>query len=53
MEFPYSIAGLSAQHMGMRWPDVAEDAPDKPGTRFRMPFGAVPVVLRLNYPAIA
>jgi flagellum-specific peptidoglycan hydrolase FlgJ len=53
MEFPYSVAGLTAQHLKMRWPDVGEDAPDKPGTRFRMPFGAVPVVLGLSYPAIA
>ena len=53
MEFPYSVEGLSAQHLKMRWPDVGEDAPDKPGTRFRMSFGAVPVVLRLNYPAVA
>jgi flagellum-specific peptidoglycan hydrolase FlgJ len=53
MEFPYSVEGLTAQHMKMRWPDIGEEAPDKPGTRFRMPFGAVPVVLRLNYPAIA
>jgi flagellum-specific peptidoglycan hydrolase FlgJ len=52
MEFPYSVEGLTAQHMKMRWPDIAEEAPDKPGTRFGMPFGAVPVVLRLNYPAI-
>ena len=27
------------------------DAPDKPGARFRRPFGAVPVVLSLEYPA--
>jgi hypothetical protein len=27
------------------------NAPDKPGSRFRLPFGAVPVVLSLNYPA--
>jgi flagellum-specific peptidoglycan hydrolase FlgJ len=53
MEFPYSVEGLTAQHMKMRWPDVGEDAPDKPGTRFRMSFGAVPVVLGLSYPAIA
>ena len=52
MEFPYSVEGLTARHMKMRWPDIAEEAPDKPGTRFGMPFGAVPVVLRLNYPAI-
>ena len=54
MEFPYSVEGLTAQHVKMRWPDVKEPkAPDKPGTRFRMPFGAVPVVLCLGYPAIA
>jgi flagellum-specific peptidoglycan hydrolase FlgJ len=53
MEFPYSVEGLTGQHMKMRWPDIGDDAPDKAGSRFRMPFGAVPVVLRLNYPAIA
>ena len=53
MEFPYSVEGLSPQHLKMRWPDIGEEAPDKPGTRFRMSFGAVPVVLRLNYPALA
>ena len=53
MEFPYSVEGLTAAHMKMRWPDIGDDAPDKPGTRFRMSFGAVPVVLRLNYPAVA
>ncbi len=54
MEFPYSVAGLTAQHLKMRWPDIAEPyAPDKPGTRFRMPFGAVPVVLSLGYRAVA
>jgi hypothetical protein len=53
MEFPYSVEGLTAQHMKMRWPDIGDEAPDKAGTRFRMSFGAVPVVLRLNYPAIA
>jgi hypothetical protein len=54
MEFPYSVAGLTAQHVKMRWPDIKEpNAPDKPGTRFRMPFGAVPAVLCLGYPAIA
>jgi hypothetical protein len=52
MEFPYSVAGLTRQHLKMRWPDIADpDAPDKPGTRFRLPFGAVPVVLSLGYPA--
>src|SRR6266568_5031564 len=54
MEFPYSVEGLTAQHVKMRWPDIREpDAPDRPGTRFRMPFGAVPVVLCLGYPALA
>jgi hypothetical protein len=53
MEFPYSVAGLTAEHLKMRWPDIPEDAPDKPGARFRMPFGAVPVVLGLGYPAVA
>ena len=53
MEFPYSVEGLTAQHMKMRWPDVDEEAPDKPGTRFREPFGAVPIVLGLGYPALA
>jgi hypothetical protein len=53
MEFPYSVAGLTTQHLHMRWPDIADpNTPDKPGTRFRSPFGAVPVVLGLNYPAI-
>jgi len=53
MEFPYSVEGLTAQHLKMRWPDIGEDAPDKPGKRFRRSFGAVPVVLGLSYPAIA
>jgi hypothetical protein len=54
MEFPYSVAGLTPQHMKMRWPDLRDvQAPDKPGTRFRMSFGAVPVVLGLDYPAVA
>jgi hypothetical protein len=53
LEFPYSVQGLTEQHMKMRWPDINEpDAPDKPGTRFRSPFGAVPVVLFLGYPAV-
>jgi hypothetical protein len=52
MEFPYSVSGLTEQHVNMRWPKIAEpNAPDKPGARFRLPFGAVPVVLGLNYPA--
>ena len=54
MELPYSVAGLTAQHLKMRWPDINEPrAPDRPGTRFRMPFGAVPVVLSLGYRALA
>ena len=54
MEFPYSVEGLTSQHLKMRWPDIKEpNAPDKPATRFRMPFGAVPAVLSLGYPALA
>ena len=54
MEFPYSVAGLTVQHLKMRWPDIGgPDAPDKPGARFRMRFGAVPVVLSLGYRATA
>jgi hypothetical protein len=54
LEFPYSVEGLTAQHTKMRWPDIKEpNAPDKPGSRFRQPFGAVPVVLCLGYPAVA
>jgi flagellum-specific peptidoglycan hydrolase FlgJ len=52
MEFPYSVAGLTEGHLKMHWPAINEpDAPDKPGGKFRMTFGAVPVVLSLNYPA--
>jgi flagellum-specific peptidoglycan hydrolase FlgJ len=52
MEFPYSVAGLTAVHLNMRWPNIGQrNMPDKPGARFRGPFGAVPVVLFLNYPA--
>jgi hypothetical protein len=52
MEFPYSVAGLTIQHISMRWPRIAEpNTPDRPGGRFRMPFGAVPIVLGLNYQA--
>jgi hypothetical protein len=52
MEFPYSVAGLTIQHLNMRWPDIGErNTPDKQGSRFRRPFGAVPVMLFLNYPA--
>ena len=54
LEFPYSVQGLTEQHMKMRWPDIDDPhAPDKPGTRFKPPFGAVPAVLCLGYPAIA
>lgn len=54
LDFPYSVAGLTIRHMKMRWPDAdIPDAPDRPGTRFRPSFGAVPVVLSLDYPAIA
>ena len=50
MEFPYSVEGLTEGHIKMRWPNVDEpNAPDKPGTKFKLPFGAVPVVLSLNY----
>jgi flagellum-specific peptidoglycan hydrolase FlgJ len=52
MEFPYSVAGLTEQHAKMQWPAIDDqDAPDRPGARFREPFGAVPVVLSLAYPA--
>jgi hypothetical protein len=52
MEFPYSVSGLTDYHTKMHWPLIGErDAPDKPGGKFKMPFGAVPVVLSLKYPA--
>ena len=52
MEFPYSVAGLTAAHQKMHWPGIDDpSAPDRPGARFREPFGAVPVVLSLDYPA--
>jgi flagellum-specific peptidoglycan hydrolase FlgJ len=52
VEFPYSVAGLTAAHQKMHWPPIdAPGAPDRPGARFRQPFGAVPVVLSLGYPA--
>jgi flagellum-specific peptidoglycan hydrolase FlgJ len=52
MEFPYSVAGLTQQHTRMRWPNIADpNTPDRPGSRFRKPFGAVPIVLSLNYRA--
>ena len=52
MEFPYSVAGLTSAHQKMHWPPINDpDTPDRPGSRFRQPFGAVPVVLSLGYPA--
>jgi flagellum-specific peptidoglycan hydrolase FlgJ len=52
MEFPYSVAGLTVRHLNMRWPNIDDsNTPDKPGGRFRKPFGAVPIVLGLQYPA--
>jgi flagellum-specific peptidoglycan hydrolase FlgJ len=52
MEFPYSVAGLTAAHQKMHWPPIDDPgAPDRPGSRFRQPFGAVPVVVSLGYPA--
>ncbi len=54
MDFPYSVAGLTADHTHMRWPNIDEpNAPDRPGRKFGHPFGAVPVVLGLNYQALA
>jgi flagellum-specific peptidoglycan hydrolase FlgJ len=52
MEFPYSVAGLTPQYTKMCWPKIpGPGGPDKPGTRFRGQFGAVPILLSLNYPA--
>jgi hypothetical protein len=52
MEFPYSVAGLTDHHLGMRWPRIsAPGTGDRPGSRYRRPFGAVPIVLGLDYPA--
>jgi hypothetical protein len=52
MEFPYAVAGLTEQHLKMHWPVIDDPAaPDRPGAKFREPFGAVPVVLSLDYPA--
>jgi flagellum-specific peptidoglycan hydrolase FlgJ len=54
LDFPYSVQGLTARHMKMRWPDVpSAPGSDKPGTRFPLAFGAVPVVLGLDYRAVA
>jgi hypothetical protein len=52
MEFPYSVAGLTEHHLGMRWPRIAAPGTgDRPGSRYRRPFGAVPIVLGLDYQA--
>jgi flagellum-specific peptidoglycan hydrolase FlgJ len=52
LEFPYSVAGLTDHHLGMRWPRItAPGTGDRPGSRYRRPFGAVPIVLGLDYPA--
>ncbi|MBO0821240.1 MAG: glucosaminidase domain-containing protein [Nocardiopsaceae bacterium] len=52
MEFPYSVAGLTAAHARMHWPAIdSKTVPDRPGSKFKPPFGAVPVVLGLRYPA--
>jgi flagellum-specific peptidoglycan hydrolase FlgJ len=52
MEFPFSVAGLTDQHMKMCWPRIDEPgAPDKPGARYRPAFGALPVIVSLDYPA--
>jgi hypothetical protein len=52
MEFPYSVAGLTDHHLGMRWPRIsAPGTGDRPGSRYRRSFGAVPIVLGLDYPA--
>jgi len=48
------VAGLTENHLSMRWPSINEPhAPDRPGSRFRQPFGAVPILLGLGYPATA
>src|SRR6202012_5933239 len=52
MELPYSVARLTVAAQKMHWPSMdGPGAPDRPGARFRAPFGAVPVVLSLDYPA--
>jgi flagellum-specific peptidoglycan hydrolase FlgJ len=52
LEFPYSVAGLTDHHLGMRWPRIAAPGTgDRPGSRYRRPFGAVPIVLGLDYQA--
>ena len=52
MEFPYSVEGLTARHVRMRWPRITDPGNgDRPGARFHRRFGAVPIVLSLDYPA--
>jgi flagellum-specific peptidoglycan hydrolase FlgJ len=52
MEFPYSVAGLTDHHLSMRWPRIAAPGTgDRPGSRYRRPFGALPIVLGLDYQA--
>jgi flagellum-specific peptidoglycan hydrolase FlgJ len=52
LEFPYSVAGLTDHHLGMRWPRIAAPGTgDRPGSRYRRAFGAVPIVLGLDYQA--
>ncbi len=52
MKFPYSVAGLTDHHLSLRWPEFApRHSGDRPGGRFHRRFGAVPIVLSLDYPA--
>jgi hypothetical protein len=52
MEFPYSVEGLTDRHVRMRWPRITDPGNgDRPGARFHRRFGAVPIVLSLDYPA--
>jgi hypothetical protein len=52
MKFPYSVAGLTENHLGLRWPEFAPpNSGDRPHGRFHRRFGAVPIVLSLDYPA--
>ena len=54
MEFPYSVEGLTGHHVRMRWPRITDPGNgDRPGARFHRRFGAVPIVLSLDYPATA
>ena len=54
MKFPYSVAGLTGNHLGLRWPEFApRNSGDRPAGRFHGRFGAVPIVLSLDYPATA